>query len=152
MMKRSVFSPLSKLILGQEKNWHQLHHQSEAEISKCSRVFLLLGMHFSWWNFFIEFLCFNVPVQRYPRALRWGWNLCARASTVTYRAMRHHPALIKRVSSPEYSWLRAHPSNLLLFAKELIYYLWSRYPELFPIMMIMLETDWPWPGLHQIRT
>ena len=78
MTKRSVFSPLSKLILGQEKNWHQLHHQSEAEISKCSRVFLLLGMHFSWWNFFIEFLCFNVPVQRYPRALRWGWNLGAR--------------------------------------------------------------------------
>ena len=28
--------------------------------------------------FFIEFLCFNVPVQRYPRALRWGWNLGAR--------------------------------------------------------------------------
>ena len=95
-------------------------------------------------TFFIELLCFNVPVQRYPRALRWGWNLGALQPSLT----EHHLALIKRVSSPEYSWPRAHPSNLLLFAKELIYYLWSRSSELFPIMMIMLATD---PGSGSIR-
>lgn len=147
--KEVSFPSLSKLILGQEKklasiasskwSWDLQVLPSFSAAREC----ILVDR-----TFFIELLCFNVPVQRYPRALRWGWSLGgAPQPSLTEPSSRVNKTCVKSwifmaQSSPIESLIVCQGANLL-FMVEILWVVPNNDDNV---------RDWPWLWLHQIRT
>lgn len=145
---KEVSFPQASSSWAKKKNWHQLHQwswdlQVLPSFSAAGECILVDR------TFFIELLCFNVPVQRYPRALRWGWNLGAPQPSLTEPepSSRVNKTCVKSgifmaQSSPIESLIVCQGANLL-FMVEFLWVVPNNDDNV---------RDWPWLWLHQIRT
>lgn len=143
--KKCLFS--SKLILGQERSTGinciikvKLRSPSAPQFFCCWECILVDR------TFFIEFLCFNAPVQKYPRALRWGWHLGAPQPSLSA------PSLVNKTCVK--SWIFMAQSSLI---ESLIVCQGANLLFMVEILWVVPNNDdnvrdWPWLWLHQIRT